>query len=1010
MVAISGAQQTNLRKDGFAMRVYATALHNPTPVCVTTVNAVVDYTTLVKTLSLNTSPSSGALASIIPNTLVEIYDSSARYKGAVRVATGGYSGGTLQIAEIGKNHVYIVNGDTVKVYHSPMVVEKLVGNDAQFLPDGRVTLTNQTSLLSPRANTGGHWVGWVDAGQTYATVVFAGSLSYATDPDSGGTVTYAWAFGSSASPTTSTSANPSVQFNIGYHLVSLTVTDSSNSKTRTQYLAVRVHDATNLPTEVVINGLGLDAENGGNTSITLYTTDYNLTNLPNESFVALWAEQVMLDDTALDMGHAVTGRSHILFIGKLQRESAIYNYDQNTVTFELIAPLNAFQNINAYAKLLTEQTPQGAWDYFEDLSTKIALEFLPDYYTTLCDWFDYSTASFTSFDWTGFSIDSGTAYDQISDLIEHRAYITQDRTGRILIWDNPNLVDVGAGRNALDTLITLTEDDLILNFNYTRDHQPRLQRLRGEGFNSSEGDIYSDYPSTTPGRGNQSVNVTKMLVSDQTALNVITGHWGAYQDNIFIDANGQLLLLDEIEIELPAQYFQVFTGFYPQWVALNISTSDLAWKRGINTNNWRYLVIGVSLTFNHEDSTGITRVRLKPETARYPASTYTPATLPSIVNTIVLQPLTPTFPSTWDDLLGNQEGAQNGLIVTVDGEGLDGLDDGIEDGTFSLHGGAVLCYVITQYISNCMAVAYQIKSGGTLSGTIDLEYPNILLVSGVFLPLGTTFAYTAGQILTAWQDEPSIELVRCAMETALANMDVTTTIFADALNGYSGGANDTIIAVVVDTFNNFYGNLYAFIHAMKKASTNTNVGTVAGECDCLVCADVIQLFQEVDNSQWNFLPTNGTTEGTFFITDGSSFGGEPFLLAGQHYFVAPPADPSRISFVKISGIDPTCLYSGASLDVKIDDVVGGGGDPTNISLSLWDTNPPYANYLTYIGESGQIDTDTYSASQGSTDVYITLTLSFTPQVFADGIAVFLFGASGSYTEWEVRACNFRLTE
>jgi len=427
-------------------------------------------------------------------------------------------------------------------------------------------------------------------------------------------------------------------------------------------------------------------------------------------------------------------------------------------------------------------------------------------------------------------------------------------------------------------------------------------------------------------------------------------------------------------------------------------------QRGITVSNWRYVVENISLTI--ENGYGYCDVTLLPETAGLPASTYTPATLPTIVNTFPFAPIVPTLPSLWEDLLPYQESMQNGLIVTVNNGDLDDIDDGIEDGTFNLHGGAVLCYTITQYINNCMAVAYKVEYGSTLSGSIDLQNPNILFTSGVFLPLGTDFNYTYSQILTAWQDDTAIDAVRCVFEGALANQDVTTTIFANALNGYSGGANDTIIANVVDMFNNFYGNLYAFVYALKQNSFSSSVGTVAEECDCTPCLDITQLFQTATASEWVFLPTNGTTSGTFFLTDGSSFGGEPYLLAGEHRFSAGYFQST--SFVKILGIDPTCQYSGATLDLKLDNTAVG--DSTNAGFEIWDTDPPYANYLTYITETGYLDSAGYLTPSPSTNLYVTLTLSFTPQVFSQGYAVIAFGASGGYSTFKVRCRNFRLTE
>src|SRR5690606_15120891 len=126
------------------------------------------------------------------NMLVEFYDSGGNFKGQTRVATGGsITNVSLPIAETSQGVVNIANGDTVVVRDVYLMQDKLVSATKALNKDSRIVVSDNTSNPPPVANAGGAWFGFVDSGETFATVTFDSDSSFRVDPDAG-TLTRLW--------------------------------------------------------------------------------------------------------------------------------------------------------------------------------------------------------------------------------------------------------------------------------------------------------------------------------------------------------------------------------------------------------------------------------------------------------------------------------------------------------------------------------------------------------------------------------------------------------------------------------------------------------------------------------------------------------------------------------------------------------------------------------------------------------------------------------------------------
>ncbi len=165
---------TALRADGHKVRAYLAAFSG----------------VVVASGTLNSAPATGATALAWTRTAGSSSDIKAGYRVVVENGSGAlkfetsvrYSGtisdSNLPIREVATAEFTLSASDVVKVYNTPVLTDKLVEANATFAPDG-ITYSAQNTTISPITNSGGHWAGFVDSGQTYATVVTSGGGSNA---------------------------------------------------------------------------------------------------------------------------------------------------------------------------------------------------------------------------------------------------------------------------------------------------------------------------------------------------------------------------------------------------------------------------------------------------------------------------------------------------------------------------------------------------------------------------------------------------------------------------------------------------------------------------------------------------------------------------------------------------------------------------------------------------------------------------------------------------------------
>lgn len=577
--------------------------------------------------ALSITGGSGTIADVKRGMRVTIETSGGLFKGETHVRAAGTISATLiPIRETSKGTINIASGDVIRVFNAIYLQDKLVSADASFSPDN-LAYSAQNSTVPPMAISGGHFVGFVDVGQAYRTVVFAGSESYTVDVDSGGTVTHSWVFNSATGTTTSTSANPTFTFPVGYHIGSHTVTDSSNSATWTQYIMGYVYDADNLPHECVINSVDAAPDTGWSSSVQLFA-NATLDDIPDRCMGMVWSEETYAG-TVQSFGNVIPSRSHIKMVGYVSRDNNRFDPVNSTLVFDLISPLARLAQLPGYSKVMLNTASPDKWREIDDLSVKRAIIVLLRYYTNLTEIYDFLFDA-DDYAFPRFYLQKNTPYAQVNELADGvDARFVVNRTARFMVQKRQELTILG-DRSALVTALTLTTDD-IADYDFARDHFRTMEQLELRGFIADQDDptpIFARWPGLGPGQGTQASVTERLIAASQADLNRRAGLRGAALDGVFIAANDRYHKAFDIRLTLRGAY-DVF-DFYKEWIVLDIDgTTNL---RGVDLSDTRFTFQGASVGYDHSTSSAVTELTLRAETAAPQGVKYSP-TVPINSNT-----------------------------------------------------------------------------------------------------------------------------------------------------------------------------------------------------------------------------------------------------------------------------------------------------------------------------------------------------------------------------------------
>lgn len=608
------ANAAALRADGHQMQIYLSELVDvANPVLTGTVSADADT---VSEIALAYTTTGGNSANVRRGMRVHIYTSGGAFKGLLSVRFADtISSTSLPVREFSEGHVQVVAGDVLKVFNDFVLTDRLVAAIETFDPDYE-TYSAQNGTVKPVATSGGWWAGFVDSGQTYATVTLYGSESYTVDEDSGGSVTHLWTLPSGvtfAPGSGSTDAAPTVRVTVGYYLIEHTVTDSSNSQTETSYVPVRAHDATHLPYELTLDSaIQGDPARGFNLSLTLYE-NADLVSLPDLCPVVIWARE-SINGSVQSIGHKVSGRSHILTVGYLRRSRVPITPEGDAVRFDIIAPLARLFELPGFSKVMDRNASPDAWSEIEALTIKRGIIQLARYYTNAPQLVDFVFDGFSDANYPALYLQKKTPGDQIIELADGRgARLTTDQTGRLEVQGRLDLTPL-ADRSGVTTCYTFTADDCI-SVEVELEGARVVETHKGRGYTAGVSTaetqpIFAKW-AASPGTGSAVPSSDRLIVDDAADMYEQLAMRGAAEDRLFVDATGAQSFAPRVTLVLPGAYWGLFRN-YREYYLLDLDETTNA--RGIDLTVFRFMLENVELEATPE---GTGRVRAVLQAATY---------------------------------------------------------------------------------------------------------------------------------------------------------------------------------------------------------------------------------------------------------------------------------------------------------------------------------------------------------------------------------------------------------
>lgn len=533
---------------------------------------------------------SGTISDVKPGMRVVIKASGGDYKGTLHVrAAGTISASNIPAREFSKGFVHVASGDTLEVYDDFFITDKLVAADETFAPDS-LAYSDQGSNPPPLTASGGWWAGWLSDADA---IPFAGSATINLDPDTADTITHAWScpvgiFSSS------TAADPTLDLSgesAGRYLVTHAAT-AVNAKTRSQYIAVRAHDANDPPCPVTMEGpLNADPLTGWTASVRVYE-NADIDTIPDGAPVVLWADETIAGSTQ-SFGNAVSGRHHIKCAGYLRRDTSGYdaNEGRHYVRFEIVSPLQKLNELPGFSKvLITDATPD-KWSEVKTLTTKRAKAQLVAFYTNLIEaGFDFIFATgYINHTYPRLYLQKNTPVEQWRELADAvDAWITCDRVGRVEVQHRLELL-TEASRAAVTETLSLTTADLI-DYVMEREHYMPVEtfRLRGLTAASSPDALFAKWPGAAPGMGSSSDVTEGIIAADASDIYDRCALRGAWRNRQYTDSDGVLHHAPRMTITLPGSYdcFDLYREF--------VSVTFTGNLRGIAPSDFRWLVENIS--------------------------------------------------------------------------------------------------------------------------------------------------------------------------------------------------------------------------------------------------------------------------------------------------------------------------------------------------------------------------------------------------------------------------------
>jgi hypothetical protein len=548
-------------------------------------------------LTVSYTLTDGDAADVLPDMEVELLRDGA-VTGRLRVRGSGSTSTSLHVNEFSAGQVQVLADDTFRVIQAWRIRNRLPAADETFSPDQEAYI-DQHSDPAPIACSGGHKVGF---SADLTAVQHDGSQSRTIDPDSqNDAISHDWSM-----PNSNTSASESPAFDYsgltgGTYWGSHVVTDTDNSKTTTQRVCIRVHDANDLPYEIKRVDLTGTPENGTTATVTM-DGDVDIDDVPDGSLGWIWKRA---DD----------GSVTILYEGYLVRDTVEKDPDREELTFEMISARGVLEQLPGFSTVLETVFSADSWLEAVNLTVDTAIVYRLRELTTVLVTCDLELDWMTALPFPRFYLQEQVPYAQVQELADGvDCMFTCTRTNGLRIA-KPVYYMTSDERTAASIQTTLT-DDHIKRLNEVREHRYGYNLVEGRGF-LGEGPLFSRAPGGAPSEAPQKTTVERKIVFNQADLNQRTGRYYGRLNKLYFGTPTRASSVDIL-----SSLYGLDPAYVDQWVKLNNITT----YRGLTHSNTRMSLESYSEAWDADSADGNPQItlELQEETDGVAGITYIP--------------------------------------------------------------------------------------------------------------------------------------------------------------------------------------------------------------------------------------------------------------------------------------------------------------------------------------------------------------------------------------------------
>lgn len=490
----------------------------------------------------------------------------------------------------------------------------IVNEDITFYKDWEVAYSDQHSKWAPVAILGPPDCQFINPGTGLATCKFVGEHSYAVAPGAS-LSSYSWVFPGGTPGTANTAGTDAAPHSVtwdtpGIYWVTLTVTDS-NGKTHTGRRPVFIFNRTgeSVPyTHFKMTGRSGDLNQHGHTASFEIYGDADQSEFPDGAMVVYWTED-WYGDTQQSIGGNFKYRSHIKFVGYIQKESTVKDPQTSLVTFEA-ATVNALMDTReGFSAWIKTESSASDWCQATNLTADRAALSLTRYNSTLLDIADVMISGDSLYIKSQEFAAKSSLLQQLQTLYDDLfAHVACDKQGRVYFEIDPQMRPVD-DRGTISIVADLQHGDWRdrLDLPRPQESQTSFINLSGvyyPGYPNEVEPILSKAPGDAPAYQGSTTEIPGLILGGQSDGNTKAGLALARDNNQFPDVTMPMTGLWDVFDIVPQEY-----------IRLSLAAADT--KRGIVWVNQKLIPRRVNLDVEETEHGRVPRVTIQVEKDSY---------------------------------------------------------------------------------------------------------------------------------------------------------------------------------------------------------------------------------------------------------------------------------------------------------------------------------------------------------------------------------------------------------